>query len=180
MVPIQPISYPPKSAFGFFAPVPFWGANSRFRKTVRRQLLSRDSFKSEIDAMWSSGRFSAKEIRDSLECIRGNTGWPNALFLPSDSFLALAPLELNRYDAFTADCDTVNELYHILAPGEGEKNGLRASLKRSLDVASDIPLIDTLLITREHTIADVLEMIASAHEEKKREEKNSLCKKNLL
>jgi hypothetical protein len=111
--------------------------------------------------MWSSNRFPAQEIRDSLECIRGNNGWPNALFLPSDSFLALAPLELNRYDAFTADCDTVNELYHILAPGEGEKNGLRASLKRSLDVASDIPLIDISLITPEHTVADVLEMIVS-------------------
>ena len=160
MVPIQPISYPPKSAFGFFAPVPFWGANSRFRKTVRRQLLSRASFKAEIDAMWSSSRFSAKEIREIRECIRGN-GWPNALFLPSDSFLALAPLELNRYDAFTADCDTVNGLYHILAPGEEEKNGLRARLKRALDVASDIPLIDISLITPEHTIADVLEMIAA-------------------
>ena len=160
MVSIQPISYPPKSEFGFLAPVPFWGANSRFRKTVRRQLLSRDSFKSEIDAMWSSSRFSAREIREIRECIRGN-GWPNALFLPSDSFLALAPLELNRYDAFTADCDTVNELYYILSPGEGEKNGLRAHLKRSLDVASDIPLFDISLITPEHSIADVLEMIAA-------------------
>ena len=165
MVPIQPISYPPKSAFGFFSTVPFWGANSRFRKTVRRQLLSRTSFEAEINAMWSSSRFSAKEIREIRECIRGN-GWPNALFLPSDSFLALAPLELNRYDAFTADCDTVNGLYHILAPGEEEKNGLRGKLKRSLDIASDIPLIDISLITPEHTIADVLEMIASAYEGK--------------
>ena len=165
MIPVEPISYPPKSAFGFFSTVPFRGANSRFRKTVRRQLLSRASFKAEIDAMWSSSRFSAKEIREIRECIRGN-GWPNALFLPSDSFLALAPLELNRYDAFTADCDTVNGLYHILAPGEGEKNGLRARLKRSLDIASDIPLIDISLITPEHTIADVLEMIASAYEGK--------------
>ena len=161
MASIQPISYPPKSAFGFFAPVPFWGANSRFRKTVRRQLLLRASLEAEIDAMWSSSRFSAKEIREIRECIRGNNGWPNALFLPSDSFLALAPLELNRYDAFTADCDTVNELYHILAPGEEEKNGLRGKLKRSLDIASDIPLIDISLITPEHTIADVLEMIAA-------------------
>ncbi len=160
MASIQPISYPPKSAFGFFAPVPFWGANSRFRKTVRRQLLSRDSFKSEIDAMWSSSRFSAQEIREIRECIRGN-GWPNSLFLPSDSFLALAPLELNRYDAFTADCDTVNELYYILFPGEKEKNGLRAGLKRFHDAVSDIPLIDISLITPEHTIADVLEMIAA-------------------
>ena len=160
MASIQPISYPPKSAFGFFAPVPFWGANSRFRKTVRRQLLSRDSFKSEIDAMWSSSRFSAKEIQEIRECIRGN-GWPNALFLPSDSFLALAPLELNRYDAFTADCNTVNELYHILSPSERERNGLLSGLKRSLVVASDIPLIDISLITPEHTILDVLEMIAA-------------------
>ena len=160
MVPIQPISYPPKSAFGFFSTVPFWGANSRFRKTVRRQLLSRASFKAEIDAMWASSRFSAQEIREIRECIRGN-GWPNALFLPSDSFLALAPLELNRYDAFTADCDTVNGLYHILSPGEGEKNGLRARLKRFHDAVSDIPLIDLSLITPEHTIADVLEMIAA-------------------
>ena len=165
MASIQPISYPPKSAFGFFAPVPFWGANSRFRKTVRRQLLSRDSFKSEIDAMWSSSRFSEQEIRDIRECIRGN-GWPNALFLPSDSFLALAPLELDHYDAFTADCDTVNGLYHILDSGERGKTGLLAGLKRSLVVASDIPLIDTSLITPEHTIADVLKMIVSAYEGK--------------
>ena len=165
MASIQPISYPPKSAFGFFSPVPFWGANSRFRKKVRRQLLSRASFEVEIDAMWASGRFSAQEIRDIRECIRGN-GWPNALFLPSDSFLALAPLEIDRYDAFTADCDTVNELYHILASGEEEKNGLRAGLKRALEAASDISLIDISLITPEHTVADVLEMIASVHEGK--------------
>ena len=122
--------------------------------------MSRASFEVEIDAMWSSSHFSAQEIREIRECIRGN-GWPNALFLPSDSFLALAPLEIDRYDSFKADCDTVNELYHILAPGEGEKNGLRTGLKRALDVASDIPLIDISLITPEHTIADVLEMIAA-------------------
>ena len=163
MIPIQPISYPPESAFGFWAPVPFFGANGRFRKTVRRILLSRASFKAGIDALWSACRFPSQEIRDIQECIRGNNGWPNALFLPSDSFLALAPLEIDRYDSFKADCDTVNELYHILAPGEGEKNGLRARLKRFHDVASDIPLIDISLITPEHTILDVLEMIASAH-----------------
>ena len=116
--------------------------------------------------MWSSSHFSAQKKREILECIRVNNGWPNSLFLPSDSFLALAPLELNRYDAFTADCDTVNGLYHILAPGEEEKNGLRGRLKRSLDIASDIPLIDISLITPEHTIADVLEMIVSAHDGK--------------
>ena len=53
MASIQPISYPPKSAFGFFSTVPFWGANSRFRKMVRRQLVSRAPFKAEIDAMSS-------------------------------------------------------------------------------------------------------------------------------
>jgi len=160
MVSIETITFPPKNSFGFFAPVPIFGANSRFRKKIKRQLLSRAAFRDEIEAMWSSSRFSAQEIRDIRECIRGN-GWPNALFLPSDSFLALAPLEIDRYDAFTADCDTVNGLYHILAPGEGEKNGLRTGLKRALDVASDIPLIDLSLITPEHTILDVLEMIAA-------------------
>ena len=96
MISVEPISYPPKSAFGFFAPVPIWGANSRFRKTVRLQLLSRVSFKTEIDAMWSSSRFPAREIREIRDCIRRNNGWPNALFLPSDSFLALAPLEIDQ------------------------------------------------------------------------------------
>ena len=167
MISIEPISLPPKSAVGFFAPVPIWGANSRFRKKVRRILQSRSPFKDEIAAMWSSSRFPAQEIRDILECIRGNNGWPNALFLPSDPFLALAPLDINRYDAFEADCDTVNGLYHILSPGEGEKNDLRGNLKRFFDAVSDIPLIDASLITPEHTVADVLEMIANAHEANK-------------
>ena len=162
MILVEPISLPSKSAFGFFATLPFFGANSRFRKTVRRQLLSRASFKAEIDAMWASCRFPAQEIREIRECIRADNGWPNALFLPSDSYLALAPLEIDRYDAFTADTDTLNGLYCILFPGEGKKNGLRAGLKRFLDTVSDIPLIDLSLITPEHTIADVLEMIASA------------------
>lgn len=170
MIPIEPISFPPKSAFGFFSTVPFWGANSRFRKKVRRQLLSRASFKSEIDAMWASCRFPAQEIRDILECIRANNGWPNALFLPSDSFLALTPLEIDRYDAFTADTDTLNGLYLILHPEEKEKmksdRSFGGLLVRSGVRCGDIPLIDLSLITPEHTIADVLEMISSARKSK--------------
>ena len=160
MVPIQPISYPPKSAFGFFAPVPIWGANGRFRRQVRLILLARASFGDEIEAMWSSSRFPAQEIRDIRDCIRRNIGWPNALFLPSDSFLALAPLEIDRYDAFTADCDTVNDIYLILHPGEKEKmksdHSIGDRLVRSAVRCGDIPLIDISLITPEHTIADVL------------------------
>ena len=167
MVPIQPISYPPKSAFGFFSPVPIWGANSRFRKKVRLQLLSRASCKDEIEAMWSSSRFSAQEIRVILECIRVDNGWPNALFLPSDSFLALAPLEIDRYDAFTAGTDTVHDIYLSLRPEEKEKmksaRSIGGRLVRSAVRRGDIPLIDTSLITPEHTIVDVLEMIMSAH-----------------
>lgn len=170
MISIEPISLPPKSAFGFFAPVPFWGANSRFRKKVRRILQSRSPFKDEIAAMWSSSRFPAQEIREILECIRGNNGWPNTLFLPSDSFLALAPLDINRYDAFTADTDTVNDIYLILHPGEKEKmksdKSLGGLLVRSGVRYGDIPLIDASLITPEHTILDVLDMLASAHEGK--------------
>ena len=161
---IEPISHPPKSAFGFFSTVPFWGANSRFRKTVRRILLSRASFKDEIAAVWSSSRFPAQEIRDILECIRAN-GWPNALFLPSDSFLALAPLDINRYDAFTADTDTVNGFCLILNPKEKERlksdRTIGGLLVRSGVRCGDIPLIDASLITPEHTVADVLEMIAA-------------------
>ena len=165
MVSIEAITFPPKSAFGFFAPVPIWGANGRFRRKVRRILLARSPFKDEIDAMWSSSRFPAQEIRDILECIRVNNGWPNALFLSSDSFLALAPLEIDRYDAFTADCDTVNGLYHILHPGEKEKmksdKSFGGLLVRSGVWCGDIPLVDASLITPEHTVADVLEMIAA-------------------
>ena len=163
---IEPISYPPKSVFGFFSTVPFLGANSRFRKKVWRQLLARASFGDEIEAMWSSSRFPAQEIREILECIRANNGWPNALFLPSDSFLALAPLEIDRYDAFTADCDTVNGICQILHPEEKETmksdRSLGGLLVRSGVRCGDIPLMDTSIITPEHMIADVLEMIASA------------------
>ena len=100
-----------------------------------------------------------------LDCIRGNNSWPNALFLPSDSFLVLAPLELNRYDAFTADCDTVNDIYLILHPQEKDQmkfdKTIGGLLVRSAVRCGDIPLIDISLITPEHTIADVLKMIAS-------------------
>ena len=165
---IKEISFPPKSAFGFFSTVPFWGANGKFRKKVRRQLLSRASFKDEIDAMWASCPFPAQKIREIRECIRADNGWPNALFLPSDSFLALAPLEVSRYDAFAADCDTVNGLYLILHPEEKEKmksdRSFGGLLVRSGVRCGDIPLMDLSLITPEHTIADVLETIASAHE----------------
>ena len=127
--------------------------------------MSRVSFKTEIDTMWSSSRFPAQEIRDIRECIRVNNGWPNALFLPSDSFLALAPLELNRYDAFTADTDTVNDLYLILHPEKKEKiktdHSFGGKLVRSAVRCGDIPLIDTSLIMPEHTILDVLDMIAA-------------------
>ena len=166
MISIEPISFPPKSAFGFFAPLPFFGANGRFRKKVRRQLLSRAPFGDEIEAVWSSGRFPARETREIRDCIRRNNGWPNALFLPSDSFLALAPLEIDRYDAFTADTDTVNDIYQILHPGEQEKlksdKSFGGRLVRSGVRSGDIPLVDTSLITPEHTIADVLEIIVSA------------------
>ena len=162
---IEQISYPPKSAFGFFSPVPIWGANSRFRKKVRRQLLSRALFRDEIGALWSSTRFPAQAIRDILECIRINNGWPNTLFLPSDSFLALAPLA--GYDSFSADTDTVNDLYLILRPEEKEKMesdpSIGGGLVRSAVRCGDIPLIDPSLITPEYTIVDVLETIMSAH-----------------
>ena len=170
MAPVEPISYPPKSAFGFFATMPFFGANSRFRKKVRRILLARSSFGDEIEAEWSSSRFPAREIREIRDCIRRNNGWPNALFLPSDSFLALAPLEIDHYDAFTADTDTVNDIYLILHPREKEKmksdKSFGGLLVRSGVRCGDIPLVDTSLITLEHTIADVLDMISFAREAK--------------
>ena len=157
---MERIIFPPKSTFGFFSTVPFFGANNKFRKKVRRELLSRASFRNEIEAMWSSLHDSMQEIHEILECIPVNNGWPNSLFLPTDSFLALAPLELNRYDSFTADTDTVNELFYILSPKEREKESTWARLKQALVAGSDIPLIDTSLISPENTIADVLKMIA--------------------
>jgi hypothetical protein len=165
MVPFEPISLPPKSAFGFFATMPFFGANSRFRKKVRRILQSRSPFKDEIAVMWSSSHFPAQETRDILECIRVNNGWPNALFLPFDPFLALAPFDVNRYDAFTADTDTVNGICLILNPKEKERlksDRTIGGLSVRLGVrCGDVPLVDASFITPEHTIADVLEMMKS-------------------
>ena len=151
MARLEQISYPPKSAFGFFSPMPFWGANHRFRKQVRRQLLSRSSAEKEIDALWAESSFSAQEIQGVLKCIRVNHGWPNALFLPSESFLALAPLA--GYDSFSADTDTVNGIFFILNPDEKDKlkasKGAGAMLEKSLVFGGDIPVLDVTRITLE-------------------------------
>ena len=161
MVRPEQISFPPKSSFGFFSPVPFWGANHRFRQKIKRQLLSRSSSKGEIDALWASSHFSAQEIRDALECIRVDNGWPNSLFLPSDSFLALAPLA--GYDSVTADTDTVNDLFFVLNPAEKEKmksaKGAGAMLERSLVLCGDVPVLDPSTIQPENTVLDVMRMM---------------------
>ena len=158
---LKPISFPPKSAFGFFSPMPFWGANHKFRRRVRQQLLSRSSRRDEIDALWASCNLSAREIQDVLKCIRVHNGWPNSCFLPSDSFLALAPLA--GYDSFTTDTDTVNDVFFILNPGEKEKlksaKGVGAMLERSLVLGGDVPVLDVTRITPENTVADVLRMM---------------------
>jgi hypothetical protein len=161
MAQLEQISYPPKSAFGFFSPMPFWGANCRFRKQIRRQLLSRSSSEKEIGALWADSSFSAQEIQDVLKCIRVNHGWPNALFLPSDSFLALAPLA--GYDSFTADTDTVNDMFFVLNPDEKEKlksaKGAGGMLEKSLVFGGDIPILDVTRITPEMTVAEVMRMM---------------------
>ena len=111
--------------------------------------------------MWASCHFPAQEIQDVLECIRVDNGWPNSLFLPSDSFLALAPLA--GYDSFTADPDTVNDVFFILNPGEKEKlksaNGAGDMLEKSLVFGGDVPVLDVTRITPENTIVDVLRMM---------------------
>ena len=157
MIQLETISLPPKSAFGFFSTVPFFGANAKFRKRVIHLLRLRDSFQNEIESLWSLFPFQT-DIQKILECIRVNNGWPNALFLPSDSFLALAPLE-GHYESFTADYDTVNGIFYILHP-EGKKQGNMIS--RSLVACGDIPVIDTERILPEHTIADVLHLLAGS------------------
>ena len=157
MIQLETISLPPKSAFGFFSTVPFFGANAEFRKRVIHLLRLRDSFQNEIESLWSLFPFQT-DIQKILECIRVNNGWPNALFLPSDSFLALAPLE-GHYESFTADYDTVNGIFYILHP-EGKKQGNMIS--RSLVACGDIPVIDTERILPEHTIADVLHLLAGS------------------
>ena len=80
------------------------------------------------------------------------------LFLPSDSFLALAPLE-GHYESITADYDTVNGIFYILHPEEKKQGDL---LSRSLAACGDIPVIDTERILPEHTIADVLHLLAGS------------------
>lgn len=165
MIPLEQIAFPPKSAFGFFSTVPFWGGNSQFRKKVKCQLLSRASFKDEIEAMWSLLDLPAQETREIRECIRTNIGWPNSLFLPSDSFLALAPLEIDRYNSFAADTDTVNDLFLILNPEAKKKKrsdkSIGGALIRSAVWCGDLPLMDPALITPEHTLLNVLQIITS-------------------
>ena len=163
MVQIETIIYPPKSAFGFFSAVPVWGANSKFRKKVKLLLLSRASFQNEIEAMWALLDLPTPETREILNCIRSNIGWPNSLFLPSDSFLALAPLEIDRYDSVAPDTDTVNDIFLILNPGEKERmksdRSVGGALVRSAVRCGDLPLMDASFITPEHTLLNVLRMI---------------------
>ena len=165
MVQIEQIALPPKEDFGFFSTVPFWGANSRFRKKVKRILASREPFEETIETMWSACPYPVQDIQAIRDCIRNNIGWPNSLFLPDDSFLALAPLEIDRYDSFAADTDTVNDIYLILNPKEKERlksdKTVGGRLVHSLVRNGDMPLIDTSLITPEHTLLDVLQMITS-------------------
>ena len=165
MVQIETLTYPPKSAFGFFSGVPFWGANSKFRKKVKRILLSRVSFRNEIEAMWPLLDLPAQETREIRECIRKRIGWPNVLFLPSDSFLALAPFEIDRYDSFMPDTDTVNDIFLILNPRVKETmksdRSIGGALVRSAVWCGDLPLMDPSLITPEHTILDALQIIIS-------------------
>ena len=141
--------------------MPFFGANGRFRKQVRRQLLSRSSSEKEFDALWADSSFSSQEIQDALKCIRVNNGWPNSLFLPSDSFLALAPLA--GYDSFAADTDTVNDMFFILNPDEKEKlkstKGAGSLLEKSLVFGGDIPVLDVTKITPEMTVAGAMQMM---------------------
>lgn len=163
MVRIETIIYPPESSFGFFSAVPVRGANSKFRKKVKRLLLSRASFQNEIEAMWALLDLPMPETREILDCIRSNIGWPNSLFLPSDSFLALAPLEIDRYDSFAPDMDTLNDIFLILNPGEKERmksdRSIGGALVRSAVRCGDLPLMDASFITPGHTILDVLRMI---------------------
>ena len=157
MIQQETITLPTKSTFGFFSAVPFFGANAKFRKKVIHLLRSRTSFQHEIESIWSLLPFQA-DIQKILECIWINNGWPNALFLPSDSFLALAPLE-GHYESFTADYDTVNGIFFLLHPGEKKQGNM---IRRSLVACGDIPVIDTERILPEHTIADVLHLLADA------------------
>ena len=157
MIQLETIALPPKIAFGFFSTVPFFGANAKFRKKVVRLLRSRSSFRNEIESIWSLFPFQT-DIQKILECIRVYNGWPNALFLPSDSFLALAPLE-GHYESFTADYDTVNSIFFLLHPKEKKQGDM---IRLSLVACGDIPVIDTERILPEHTVADVLQLLAGS------------------
>ena len=165
MVQFEQIAVPSKEDFGFFSTVPILGANSRFRRKVKRILASREPFEETIETMWSACPYPAQDIQAIRDCIRKNIGWPNSLFLPDDSFLALAPLEIDRYDSFTADTDTVNDIYFILNPNEKESiqsdKTVGGRLVHSLVRNGDIPLMDTSFIASEHTLLDVLQMITS-------------------
>ena len=157
MIQLETLTLPSKSTFGFFSTVPFFGANAKFRKKVIRLLRSRVSFRNEIESIWSLFPVQA-DIQKILECIRVNNGWPNALFLPSDSFLVLAPLE-GHYESCTADYDTVNGIFFILHPEEKKQGDM---IRRSLVACGDIPVIDTEKITPETMIADVLHLLAGS------------------
>ena len=115
--------------------------------------------------MWPLLDLPAQETREIRECIRKRIGWPNVLFLPSDSFLALAPFEIDRYDSFMPDTDTVNDIFLILNPGVKETmksdRSIGAALVRSAVRCGDLPLMDPALITPEHTILDALQIILS-------------------
>ena len=115
--------------------------------------------------MWLSCPYPAQEIRAIRECIRSNIGWPNSLFLPDDSFPALAPLEIDRYDSFTIDMDTVNDIYLILNPKEKERmksdKTIGGMLVRSAVRCGDLPLVDSPVISPDHTLLDVLQIIQS-------------------
>ena len=157
MIQLEMISLPQKSTFGFFSTVPFFGTNAKFRKKVIRLLRSRASFQHEIESIWPLFPVQA-DIQKILECIRVNNGWPNALFLPTDSFLALAPHE-GHYESFMADYDTVNGIFFLLHPEEKKQEDM---IRRSLVACGDIPVIDTEKITPETTLADVLHLLADA------------------
>ena len=74
---------------------------------------------------------------------------------------ALAPLA--GYDSFTADTDTLNDVFFILNPEEKEKlksaKGIGAMLEKSLVFGGDVPVVDPSTITPENTVADVLRMM---------------------
>jgi len=162
MVRLEQICFPKKS-LGFFSYIPFFGENYKIRKTIIQQLLSRKPYKEEIDCMWYSLDFLPHaEIPKILECIRLNNGWPNSFFLPSDSFIALAPLDGN-YGSISADYDTVNNIFFILHPEE--KKQMKSSkqvgdLLTFLSVlCGDIPIFNVEQFLPDTTINNALQMM---------------------